>query len=97
MLNKMEIEKLFKNLILIDFALLILIVISSIYQPNEFIEITKNLDKGILSNYANLTRILSLILFFFIYSDFKFTLPFCFLCTQSLFFCYNCRFIIKFF
>ena len=60
----MEIEKLFKNLILIDFTILILIVISSMYQPNEFIEITKNLDKGILSNYVNFTRILSLILFF---------------------------------
>ncbi len=60
----MEIEKIFKNLILIDFALLILIVISSINQPKEFLEIYQYLDKGILSNFENFRIIISLVLFF---------------------------------
>ena len=60
----MQIEKIFKNLILIDFAILVLIVISSMYQPNEFSEIYQYLDSGILSNYKNFTSILSIILFF---------------------------------
>tara|TARA_Y100001970_G_C13999042_1_gene732349 strand:+ start:503 stop:898 length:396 start_codon:yes stop_codon:yes gene_type:complete len=60
----MEIEKIFKNLILIDFALLILIVISSINQPKEFLEIYQYLDKGFLSNFENFRIIISLVLFF---------------------------------
>ena len=60
----MEIEKIFKNLILIDFAFLILIVISSINQPKEFLEIYQYLDKGILSNFENFRIIISLVLFF---------------------------------
>ena len=46
----MEIEKIFKNLILFDFAILILIVISSMYQVNETIEFNQYLKKGLLSN-----------------------------------------------
>ena len=34
----MELEKIFKNLILIDFAFLILIVISSMLQSNDLTE-----------------------------------------------------------
>ena len=60
----MEIEKIFKNLILIDFGILILIVISGINQPNEFSEIYKYLDKGLLSNFENLKSIISIVLFF---------------------------------
>lgn len=60
----MEIEKIFKNLILIDFAILILIVISSMYQVNETIQFNQYLKKGFLSNYEDFSRILSLILFF---------------------------------
>ena len=60
----MEIEKLFKNLILIDFLILILIVISSLYQSNDLIEINKNLDKGLIAEYQNFFRIISLVLFF---------------------------------
>ena len=60
----MEIEKIFKNLILIDFAILILITISALYQPNEFSEINKYLEKGILSNYTNFKSIISIFLFF---------------------------------
>ena len=60
----MEIEKIFKNLILIDFVILILIVISSSYQTSDLSEAYKYLDKGILSNFENFSRILSLILFF---------------------------------
>ncbi len=60
----MEIEKIFKNLILIDFAILILIVITSSYQTSELSEANKYLDKGFLSNFENFSRILSLILFF---------------------------------
>ena len=60
----MEIEKIFKNLILIDFAILILIVITSSYQTSDLSEANKYLDKGILSNFENFSRILSLILFF---------------------------------
>ena len=40
----MEIEKIFKNLILVDFALLILIVISSMYQSTDIIEFNQNLE-----------------------------------------------------
>ena len=60
----MAIEKIFKNLILFDFVILILIVISSMYQPNEIIQINENLQKGLLSEFPNFSRTLSLILFF---------------------------------
>ena len=60
----MEIEKIFKNLILVDFALLILIVISSMYQSTDIIEVNKNLENGLFSEYEYFIRIISLILFF---------------------------------
>ena len=60
----MEIEKIFKNLILIDFVILILIVISSMYQVNETTQLNQYLKKGFLSNFEDFSRILSLILFF---------------------------------
>ena len=60
----MEIEKIFKNLILIDFAILILIVISSMYQSNDLNQINQYLEKGLLDDYQNLSTSLSLILFF---------------------------------
>ena len=60
----MEIEKLFKNLILIDFAVLILIVISSMYQPQEITNMYNALNDGLLSNFDNITRFVSLGLFF---------------------------------
>ena len=60
----MEIEKIFKNLILIDFAILILIVISSFYQSNQYSEVYQYLDKGLLANYGNFKSIISIILFF---------------------------------
>ena len=60
----MEIEKIFKNLILIDFVILILIVISSFYQSNQYSEVYQYLDKGLLANYGNLKSIISIILFF---------------------------------
>ncbi len=60
----MEIEKIFKNLILIDFGILILIVVSSMYQTNYNENIEQYLEKGLLSNYENFSRILSLVLFF---------------------------------
>ena len=59
----MDLEKLFKNLILLDFIVLILIVISSIYQPKEFVDIYNFLDRGMLSNFENFNNILSLSLF----------------------------------
>ena len=60
----MEIEKIFKNLILVDFALLILIVISSMYQSTDIIEVNQNLENGLFSEYEYFIRIISLILFF---------------------------------
>ena len=60
----MEIEKIFKNLILVDFALLILIVISSMYQSTDIIEFNQNLENGFFSEYKYFIRIISLILFF---------------------------------
>ena len=60
----MEIEKIFKNLILIDFGILILIVISSMYQPQEIANIYNALNDGLLSNFENISRIVSLGLFF---------------------------------
>ena len=60
----MAIEKIFKNLILFDFVILILIVISSMYHPNEIIQINENLQKGLLSEFPIFSRTLSLILFF---------------------------------
>ena len=50
----MEIEKIFKNLILLDFIILLLIVISSIYEPKEFSEVYQYLDKGLLSSYEEI-------------------------------------------
>ena len=60
----MEIEKIFKNLILVDFALLILIVISSMYQSTDIIEVNQNLENGLFSEYEYFIRIISLMLFF---------------------------------
>tara|TARA_Y100001935_G_C16940462_1_gene329770 strand:+ start:132 stop:524 length:393 start_codon:yes stop_codon:yes gene_type:complete len=60
----MEIEKIFKNLILIDFGVLILIVISSMYQPLEITNINETLNDGFLSNFDDISRIFSLGLFF---------------------------------
>ncbi len=60
----MEIEKIFKNLILIDFGVLILIVISSLYQPQEITNMSDALNDGLLSNFEDISRIISLVLFF---------------------------------
>jgi len=42
----MEIEKIFKNLILADFIVIILMVISSMYQPSEISNLYENLNDG---------------------------------------------------
>ena len=60
----MEIEKIFKNLILADFVVIILMVIASMYQPDEISNIYKNLNDGLLSNFENFSRIVSISLFF---------------------------------
>ena len=60
----MEIEKIFKNLILLDFIILLLIVISSIYEPKEFSEVYQYLDKGLLSSYEEIIGNISIDLFF---------------------------------
>ena len=60
----MEIEKIFKNLILIDFGVLILIVISSMYQPQEITNMDDALNDGLLSSFESISRIVSLGLFF---------------------------------
>ena len=60
----MEIEKVFKNLILADFVVIILMVISSMYQPSEISNISENLNDGLLQNFENFSRILSISLFF---------------------------------
>ena len=60
----MEIEKVFKNLILADFVVIILMVISSMYQPTEISNIYENLKDGLLDNFENFSRILSISLFF---------------------------------
>ena len=60
----MEIEKIFKNLILADFVVIILMVIASMYQPDEISNIYKDLNDGLLSNFENFSRIVSISLFF---------------------------------
>ena len=60
----MEIEKIFKNLILIDFGVLILIVISSLYQPQAITDMSDVLNDGLLANFEDISRIISLVLFF---------------------------------
>ena len=60
----MEIEKIFKNLILADFIVIILMVIASMYQPDEISNIYKNLNDGLLSNFENFSKIFSISLFF---------------------------------
>jgi len=60
----MELEKIFKNLILIDFGVLILMVISSMYQPQEITNINDSLNDGLMSNFENISRIVSIGLFF---------------------------------
>ena len=60
----MEIEKIFKNLILIDFGVLILIVISSLYQPQVITDMSDALNDGLLANFEDISRIVSLVLFF---------------------------------
>ena len=52
----MEIEKIFKNLILVDFIVIILMVISSMYQPSEIYNLHENLNDGFLSNFENCSR-----------------------------------------
>ena len=42
----MEIEKIFRNLILADFIVIILMVISSMYQPSEISNLYENLNDG---------------------------------------------------
>ena len=49
----MEIEKIFKNLIFADFIVIILMVISSMYQPSEISNLYENLNDGLLSNFEN--------------------------------------------
>ena len=63
----MAIEKIFKNLILFDFVILILIVISSIYQPNEIIQINENLQKGLLSLIPNFFKNFIINIIFYIF------------------------------
>ena len=60
----MEIEKIFKNLILIDFGVLILIVISSLYQPQDITNMSDALNDGLLANFEDISIIVSLVLFF---------------------------------
>ena len=60
----MEIEKIFKNLILADFIVIILMVISSMYQPSEISNIYENLNDGLLDKFESFSRILSISLFF---------------------------------
>ena len=60
----MEIEKIFKNLILADFVVIILMVISSMYQPSEISNIYENMNDGLLDNFENFSRFLSISLFF---------------------------------
>ena len=60
----MEIEKIFKNLILADFIVLILMVIASTYQPQEISSMYEALNDGFLSNFKDLSKIVSLVLFF---------------------------------
>ena len=60
----MEIEKIFKNLILIDFGVLTLMVISSMYQPQEITNIYNSLNDGLMSDFENISRIVSIGLFF---------------------------------
>tara|TARA_X000000950_G_scaffold151685_1_gene186684 strand:+ start:914 stop:1306 length:393 start_codon:yes stop_codon:yes gene_type:complete len=60
----MEIEKIFKNLILADFIVMILIVVSSMYQSSEISALNENLNDGLLSNFENFSRIVSISLFF---------------------------------
>ena len=60
----MELEKIFKNLILADFIVIILMVISSMYQPDIISNLYENLDDGLLSNFKNFSKIVSIILFF---------------------------------
>ena len=60
----MEIEKIFRNLILADFVVIILMVIASMYQPDEISNIYKDLNDGLLSNFDNFSRIVSISLFF---------------------------------
>jgi len=60
----MEIEKIFKNLILADFIVMILIVVSSMYQPSEISALNQNLNDGLLSNFENFSLIVSISLFF---------------------------------
>ena len=81
----MEIEKIFKNLILIDFLILILIVISSLYQSNDLIEINKNLNKGLIAEYQNFFRIISLVLFFLYLLTLNLFISFYFIWKISLF------------
>ncbi len=60
----MEIENIFKNLILADFIVMILIVVSSMYQPSEISALNQNLNDGLLSNFENFSLIVSISLFF---------------------------------
>ena len=60
----MDIEKLFKNLILIDFGILILLVFITMYQSSEITLVQQNLEKGFLSNYKTFSSTIPIILFF---------------------------------
>ena len=81
----MELEKIFKNLILVDFVFLILIVLSSMLQANDLTEINNYLEKGFLN------------IIFFVSYNFNFTLSFYFIRKKSLYFFNNFRIVIKLF
>ena len=46
----MDLEKIFKNIVLLDFALLVLMFISAFIQPEEITNISDSLDVGIFGD-----------------------------------------------
>ena len=57
----MNLEKIFKNLILLNIGMFILIIISSSYQSTIITDITKNLDSGFFDTQFGIALVLSLI------------------------------------
>ena len=79
----MDIEKLFKNLILIDFGILVLLVFITMYQSSEITLVQQNLEKGFLSNYKTFSSTVPIVLFF-TYFDYLFFICDLLLCYQRI-------------
>ena len=62
----MNLEKIFKNLILLNIGMFILIIISSSYQSTIITDITKNLDSGFFDTQFGIALVITILLMYLV-------------------------------